>query len=238
MLTNIRYIILTALRDWLFAGLMLAVLACVLISHMLGGIALIENQEMTLAYASMAARGVIVAGLIIFACFHVRNAFDTKEIDVFLSRPITRMNLVLSYWLGFATVSIGLVIPAVILIALQGVIDVNGFVFWSFSLLVECWLTVAISILAAFSIASPVTSALVTLGIYIVARMTGFFIAISSINPIFTNILPRIDFFAKSEWLIYGVQDNADLKLFLLQACIYIPILIFFAIAGFRRKQF
>src|SRR5476649_1015236 len=111
MFTNVRYILLTALRDWLFAALLLGVIGCTLIAHMLGATALIETQEMTLSYSTASARVVIVTGLIVFTCFHVRSAFDTKEIDVFLSRPITRANLVFSYWLGFAAVALLLVIP-------------------------------------------------------------------------------------------------------------------------------
>jgi len=254
MFTNIRYILLTALRDWLFAALMLGVVACTLIAHMLGSTALIEPQEMTLSYATASARVVIMTGLIVFTCFHIRNAFDTKEIDVFLSRPITRSSLVISYWLGFAAVALLLVIPTLILIALQGLLSNQGFFFWSLSLLVECWLVIAISLFASFTLKSAVTSVMASMGFYVLARMMGFFIATSKsaflfdqqwLNVILTYalkivsmIMPRLDFFAKSDWLIYGMKHSGDLSLFAVQAIIYIPFLILLAIADFRRKQF
>jgi ABC-type transport system involved in multi-copper enzyme maturation permease subunit len=254
MITNIRYILLTALRDWLFAALMLGVLACALIAHMLGGTAIIETQEMTLSYTTASARVIIMTGLIVFTCFHVRNAFDTREIDVFLSRPITRSNLVLSYWLGFAAVALLLVIPTIILVAIQGIISHQGFFFWSLSLLIECWLVVAVALFAAFTLKSAVTSVIVSMGFYVLARMMGFFIATTGsaflfdtqwINLILTfalkivsMIMPRLDFFAKSDWLIYGLKNGQDLKLFTLQAFAFIPLLILATIADFRRKQF
>jgi ABC-type transport system involved in multi-copper enzyme maturation permease subunit len=108
MLTNIRYILLTALRDWLFTGLFAAILIATAISATMGSTAFIEEKEMTLAFASQSARLILMTGLIVFVCFHIRNAFDTKEIDVILSRPISRANLVIAYFLGFTVVAVGL----------------------------------------------------------------------------------------------------------------------------------
>ena len=254
MLTNIRYILLTALRDWLFAALMVGIIACALVAHMLGSTALIETQEMTLSYSTASARVVIVIGLIVFTCFHVRNAFETKEIDVFLSRPITRSSLVFSYWLGFAALAVLLVIPLLALVLSQGILSQHGFLVWAASLLEECLLIIAVALFCAFTLKSAVTSVMVSMGFYVLARMMGFFIATTNsaflfdirwVNILFVYVLkgvsvimPRLDFFAKSDWLIYGVRQPADVNLFLLQGLVFTPLLIFATIADFRRKQF
>ncbi len=250
MFTNVRYILLTALRDWLFAALMIGVIACTMIAHMLGSTALIEMQEMTLSYASASARVIIITGLIIFTCFHVRNAFDTKEIDVFLSRPITRSSLVFSYWVGFAAVVVFLLIPTVGLILVQGVLNWKGFFFWALSLLIECWLIVAAALFCAFTIKSAVASTMAAMGFYTLARMMGFFITATQTGvtsekgffvyplKIISFIIPRLDSLVKSDWLIYGVRNYGELKLFALQAVIFIPLFIFATIIDFQRKQF
>src|SRR5471030_2906314 len=106
MLTNIRYILITALRDWLFIGLLACVLCAAAISATLGNTAFLETQEMTITFAAGSARVILMVGLIVFVCFHIRSAFDTKEIDVIMSRPISRSNLVIAYWLGFAFVAL------------------------------------------------------------------------------------------------------------------------------------
>ena len=36
-------------------------------------------------------------------------------------------------------------------------------------------------------------------------------------------IVPRLDFFAKSNWLIYGAKSYEDLYLFLIQSTVFIP---------------
>lgn len=254
MITNIRYILLTALRDWLFGALMLGVLACGMIAHLLGSTALVETQEMTLSYTTASSRIVLVTGLFIFACFHVRNAFETREIDMFLSRPITRASLVFSYWLGFAVVSTLLVLPTLGFVALQGLMSKEGFLLWSLSLLMECWLAVAVALFASFTLRSAVTSVLASMGFYVLGRMMGFFMIMLKssflfeqqwLNTMLTGslkaisvIVPRLDFFAKSEWLIYGVTKMDEFAFGLTQAAIYIPLMVFATIIDFRRRQF
>lgn len=254
MLTNIKYILITAIRDRLFAGLFVGVIFATFVSSVMGGTAMLEPEQMTLTFTAAAARMILVVGLIVFTCFHVRNAFDTKEIDVLLSRPISRTNLVLSYWMGFATVALLLVMPTLAVIYWVGLLSQNGFIAWSVSFLVETWLVVAVSLFAAFTLKSAVSAVLASLGFYVLSRMMGFFVATSDggvlfdqqeINIAFTWIMdiisiviPRLDFFAKSNWLIYGVPSMDDVQLFLIQGTIFIPLLLVAAMIDFKRKQF
>ena len=254
MLTNIRYIFLTALRDWLFWAMLVGVLGTSVIAHMLGATAQEHSMEMTITYSSNASRIMIITGLVIFACFHVRHAFDSHEIDVFLSRPITRSSLVISYWVGFANVALLHTLATVLLLAFQGVQNWGGFVFWSLSLLLECWIAVAIALFASFTLRSAVLSILVSMGIYTLARMIAYFIVTSQSGFLFekqwlnyllvysikiaSTMMPRLDFFTKSDWLITGMKNPQELYLFILQAVIFIPLLISAAITDFRRKEF
>jgi ABC-type transport system involved in multi-copper enzyme maturation permease subunit len=254
MLTNIRYIFLTALRDNLFWVLLLGVLAAAIIAHMLGSTAPIDTRQLTISYSSSAARVMIIIGLIVFVCSHLSNAFATHEIDVFLSRPITRSNLVISYWVGFANVALLHVLATVALVALQGVMSWSGYFFWTLSLLLECWLAVALALFASFTLKSGVASVLTSLGLYALSRMIGFFIATTNsaflfeqrwVNLLLTYalkgiaiIMPRLDFFTKSEWLVDGLKHSRELELFAAQAAIFIPLLLLATIADFRRKQF
>lgn len=254
MFTNVRYVFLTALRDWLFWAMLGGIMIASLIAHMLGATAAENVKEMTLSYSSEAARAMIVTGLIIFACFHLRGAFDSREIDVFLSRPITRANLVISYWIGFANVAFLHVMAVVILTGIQGVISWKGFIFWSISLLLECWLVVAIALFASFTLRSAVASILASIGFYVLARMMAYFIVTSQTAFLFESawlnaipvyslksismLVPRLDFFAKSDWLTDGFHKAQDLEFFIFQAVIFIPLLILATIADFRNKEF
>ena len=254
MFSNIRYVLLTATRDRLFFGLLISVLVAAYISSVLGSTAMLEPAQMSLSFTAASARVIVMIGLIVFVAFHMRNAFDAREIDVLLSRPISRTSLVLSYWLGFVAVASLLVIPTVLLVALIGTLNRTGYLLWSLSLLLESWLVVSISLFAALTMRSGVGTVLASLAMYTISRMMGFFIATTKGGMMFatndvnigarwlisgiSTIVPRLDFFAKSHWLIYGAKSYEDLTLFLFQAAVFIPLLIAASVIDFKRKQF
>ena len=253
MLSNIRYVLLTATRDRLFFGLLVTVLAAAYISSVLGSTAMLETEQMTLSFTAASARVIIMVGLIVFVGFHMKNAFEAREIDVLLSRPISRTTLVLSYWLGFAVVATLLVVPTVVLIAIMGTINRTGFMLWGASLLLESLLVISMALFAALTLRSGVATVLASMAMYTLSRMMGFFLATTKSGILFSNmdvnmgaqwlmsgisiVIPRLDFYAKSQWLIYGPKSYDDLNLFLLQS-LFIPLLVVLSIIDFKRKQF
>jgi len=253
VLTNIRYILITALRDWLFVGLLGGILCAVAISATLGSTAFLETQEMTITFAAGSARVILMVGLIVFVCFHIRSAFDTKEIDVILSRPISRSNLVISYWVGFSFVALLLILPVVAIIALIGPTNWVGFFGWSVSILMESFLVVALALFSVFTLRSAVTSVIACMGFYVISRMMAFFVMTSQSGLVgaglkftlmkyaligISTVMPRLDFFAKTQWLVYGFDSSQDWIVWVVQAAIFLPLLLLASIADFRRKQF
>ena len=264
ILTTIRYVLLTALRDKLFTGMLGGVIAAAYISSVMGSTALVETQAMTVTYAAGVARLILVMGLTVFVCFHIRNAFDTREIDVMLSRPITRYNLVLSYWLGFAGVALLLVVPvALILTWLSAFRDAEGhwhllqgagLLAWTGSMLLESFLVVALALFAAFTLRSGVSAVMATLGFYVLSRMMGFFVITMQSGMLFREqevniaakwlltvisvVIPRLDFFAKTDWLVNALKSPQEITLYVIQAAVFIPVLVIAAMADFKRKQF
>lgn len=254
MFSNIRYVLLTATRDRLFFGLLLGILGAAYISSVLGSTAMLEPEQMTLSFTAASARVIIMVGIIVFIGFHMRNAFDAKEIDVLLSRPISRTSLVLSYWLGFAAVATLLVLPTVALIWFVKVLNVTGYFIWAASLLLESWLVVSMALFAALTIRSGVGTVLASMALYTLSRMMGFFLSTTKSGILFSQheanvvstelmkvisiVVPRLDFFAHSNWLIYGAKSYDDLTLFLVQGAVFIPLLIAASVIDFKRKQF
>lgn len=254
MFSNIRYVLLTATRDRLFIGLLVGIAIAAYISSVLGSTAMLETEQMMLSFTAAAARVIIMVGVIVFIGFHMRNAFDAREIDVLLSRPISRTTLVLSYWVGFAAVATCLVLPTVILVSAVGTLNQTGFWVWSVSLLLESWLVVSIALFAALTIKSGVGTVLSSLAIYALSRMMGFFLMTTTTTSIFKDqtinegtqwlmksismLVPRLDFYAKSNWLIYGAKSYEEVYLFVLQSAVFIPLLITASVIDFKRKQF
>lgn len=254
MFTSVRYILLCAMRDKLFVGLIAGIVICTLISAMLGSTAFLEEHEMTLDYAGASARIVLTVGFITFCCFHVRSAFDTREIEVMLSRPISRPKLVIAYWLGFASISVIHVLTVTAVLCILNPISLKGFAVWVVSLLLETWFVVAMALFASLALRSAVSSVMACLGFYVLARMMAFFVMASDglsyhkgeyllqfgsyVLKAISAIVPRLDFFAKTEWLVYGLTSNAEWQHFALQTAVFVPLLIGAAIIDFNRKQF
>ncbi|MDE3038866.1 MAG: hypothetical protein KGJ21_10520 [Pseudomonadota bacterium] len=252
MFTNIRYVLITALRDWLFIGLLVGIGFAAGIAAILGSTAFLEEKAMTLAFAAGAARLILMVGLIVFVCFHIRAAFDTKEIDVILSRPISRANLVIAYWLGFALVALLLTLPVIAIIGVIGVESWSGFAGWGLSLILETFLVVALALFSALTLKSAVASVMGCMGFYVLSRMMAFFVVTAKSGMVagkkfvvlkwalvaISTLVPRLDFFAKTKWLVYGFDSPQGWEVFVLQAAIFVPLLLLASIADFRRKQF
>lgn len=254
MRTHIHYILLSAFRDYLFLALLAGLAVAFGISITLGSTAMVEKEAMSIAFAAASCRLIVVFGLIIFIAFHLRQAFDQKEIDVLLSRPLSRTQVMLAYGFGFGVIAFMLTLAAATLLSFLPRPYLDGYVMWSLSLLLESWLVVAVTLFASFTLSSAVTSVLATMGIYIMGRMMAFFVATIEARPVFEEswlnmassylmkglsmIMPRLDLFTQSDWLVYGLIRLNELEYVLVQAVIYIPLLFAAAIIDFKRREF
>jgi ABC-type transport system involved in multi-copper enzyme maturation permease subunit len=254
MLTTTRFIVLTAIRDRLFPALIVLMLALIGVVTALSETAMLEEQQMRMAMSAGLVRVVLAMGISVFVCFHVRAMYDTREIDVMLSRPVSRPRLVLGLWLGFAAVASVIVVAVAVMVAYLQPTNLTGFAFWVASLLLESWIVVAISLFASLTNKSAVTSVMVSFTFYVLARLMAFFIATAQARIAFeipwiadvlrfvikgvSIIVPRLDMFAQTEWLVYGLQDTAALAYVMAQAAIFIPLALCAAIVDFCRKQF
>ncbi len=255
MITTIRYVLLTALRDWLFMGLLGSLLVAVFISYFMGSTVLVEKNEIASSFTAGSTRIILVVGMIVFVCFHVRRAFENKEIELMLSRPISREQFVVSYWLGFSVVAT--IIVAVITLFIMSFYGFNykGLSFWATTMEFEILIVIAFSVFASIILKSSVSSVMLSFGFYIISRMIGFFSYVLEKHPateilsfdfyshkviwLASYLLPRLDLFCQSKWLIYGVNFS-EFNWFIpvVQTAIYVPLLLTMAAIDFKRKQF
>ncbi len=255
MKTIIKYILLTALRDWLFLGLIIAIFFCLGLAMFTGGTALTEQENMALVLFAGGVRFILAIGFIVFICFHIRRAFETKEIESILSKPISRFKFILGYFLGFTILEIiAVIIPFSIIFTFHN-INYDGFLAWTLSLILELSIISAFSLLTAFILSSATSAVMANFAFYFVCRLMGFFL-IAIYNPnslahdnkfselmlgalkIISSLIPRLDLFAKSDWLIYGINNNHDWWLFTTQAGISISLIISMAFLDIRKKEF
>lgn len=248
MFKQVRYILLTAQRDKLFFALAASILAAVTLAIFLGSNSVSEQSETSMVFAASVLRVVLMLGLTIFTAFSINRFFDNREIDLMLVRPVSRASFVLSFWVGFSMIALLFVIFSSIIIFLFSNPNLGGFAYWSISLLLETITVLALTMASTLILRSAVSSVLLSLGFYILSRLGGFIMMIVTKpgpdtipNDIFyaiSSIIPRLDFFAKTEWLVYGVGETAEITRFMLQALAFIALLLAIAVYDFKRKEF
>jgi ABC-type transport system involved in multi-copper enzyme maturation permease subunit len=253
MFSILKYILMTAIRDWLYIGIVISLLVAFGISILIGNSAFAENNQFSIVYIAGSGRVLFAIGIIIFICFNIRKSFDHREIEFFLSKAISRNKYILSYILGFFIVSIFALLPLIILISIISEVSYSGLFLWSISIILESLIFISFAILASFIFKSAVFAVLASFGFYVISRMMGFFVMTISISDkivdlesfgkfitkLISIVIPRLDLFAKSEWLIYGANiSNSDILTIIIQSIIYVPLMIFMCFHDFSRKQF
>ena len=168
-----------------------------------------------------------------------------KEIELLLSRPISRFEFLLYYYIGFMLLALAILLPFCFIMGLFGVkasMMENATVtfLWMCNFYLELAVIISFTLLASLIIKSAVLSALSCLAFYFLCRILGFFlIAIDSgaaslmyggtLGKIakytfqgLNCIIPRFDMFAKAEWLVYGFPEFHTLFPFIQGALIYV----------------
>lgn len=256
----VEYVILTARRDKLFIGILLLVLSAISLGSFIGGSSVVEQSQSVSAIVCGASAYIIILGLTIFTCFHIKRSFENKEIELFLSKPISRPKFILSYLIGIGAVSGLIILPLMLsLLALQNIGFLYGhkvdYMWWCLSLYMECLIAVMFAIFAALLLRSAVISVLATIGFYVFAKITGLFLVLLN-NPIasgFDNIFslsskkvlyvicmlfPRLDLFSQTEWLIYGFSGLELLARLVISTLVFVSLTILCAIYDFTRYEF
>lgn len=249
----IKYILLTGLRDKLYLGIFITLIATFSLSIFLGSTALIEAEQTTLAYIAGTSRAIIIVGMILFVCLSINRAFANKEVEFILAKAISREQFILSYLAGFLLTAAMIILPLIAAIFILATVNKIGILMWSLSLFAEMWIVISFAILTSLILRNPFSSILSTLAFYLISRLMGIFVLainlpqdlvqvknhlLPSMLKILSLAFPRLDLFTQSEWLSYGVADFTMIKVIALQSVIYISLMIFMAFFDFRQKEF
>ena len=253
MLPIIKYIILNGVRDRLYIGLMLLIIASISLSIVIGSTFMIEQRQTTLIFSAAITRLFFIIGFILFVCITLNRSFENKEIEFILSKSISRYKIILSYMIGYIASAIIILAPIMLTLYIIANINIPGLVIWSITMLLETLIVIIFCIVATLILNNIFTSILVSICFYTLSRMVGVFVLTASIAENiqqFTNnsmmsmlkaisvLFPRIDLFSQSEWLTYGVKNFDNLSIIIIQSIIYITLLSLMAFYDFKRKQF
>jgi hypothetical protein len=116
----------------------------------------------------------------------------------------------------------------------------------------EIGILTAFALFVSVILKSPIISILASLAFYTTSRMIGFFlyftertysIKYSTVDYLthkfiyfVSAILPRLDNFSKSSWVISNDFSLAELAI--IQAVIFVPFILFMTVFDLKRKEF
>lgn len=253
MKSILKYILLTGIRDRLYIGVLISLIAAFSLSIFLGSTSLIEESQMTAAYIAGSSRAILAIGMILFVCLNISRAFENKEVEFIISKSISRQEFILGYLLGFFLAAFLILIPliAAIFFLISG--NKIGLTIWSLSLLSELLIVISFSLLASLILKNSFSAIMASFGFYIISRMMGMFVmainlpqdlaeaknhALSVCLKFLSILFPRLDLFSQSRWISYEITDFTNIKIILFQSLIYIPLMIFMSFHDFKKKQF
>lgn len=249
-----KYVLTAALRDRLLLVFTLVVIVGGALSVFLGSSAVVEADKFALVFAAGGLRFAGAASLILFIVFYIRRAFESRDIEFLLSRPLSRTSFICSHALAFSTLA--LMVGAVVSLSMLAMSPhhhaTEGMLLWALSMEAEFIIMANAALFFAMVLPSATAGAMASIGLYVLGRLMGeilgiiytgayshgYRIFVLAMKPI-SMIVPRLDLMAQSSWLIYGLDDSSvGFGFIFAQGILYSMLLMSAALIDLKRRQF
>lgn len=187
-------------------------------------LALAEATELRLATAAALARLALVGLLAMFAVTSVQRERQDGHWRFLFARPMPRRRYIVAKAMALAVLAMaGSALAGMLVLALSA--PALRSLAWAALLWAEMIVTALFALACAISLAHPVSALSATAAFYVLAR--------SRVAP-FDLVVPRLDLFARSEWLLY--TDPLPVGWLALQAAVAVIVLAALAAADLRRR--
>lgn len=250
----VRYVLTAALRDRVVLAMGGMIILAGALCLFLGSAAAIEGDKFALVFAGGALRLAGALGVVLFVVSTIRRAFESRDVEFLLARPISRASFLFSHALAFALLALG--VGAAIGLCLyalgpQSMGSIGGGL-WIATLLTEYVMLAFVALFFSMVLPSVPGAALATLGFYVLARMSGQILGtidagtvgprglLSLMMEAISVLIPRLDLLAQSSWLIYGVEGDIARGLILAstQCLVFSALVLMAALWDLSRRTF
>jgi ABC-type transport system involved in multi-copper enzyme maturation permease subunit len=251
IVTLARFTLLEALRTrlpWLF---LIALVAVYTTSYFVQQLAITESARMQIVFAAAASRLVAVFVLSLYILTSVVREFNDKGLELTLSFDLPRSGYILGRLAGFMLIAVAMALlaglPQMIFAPFTAALQ------WSFSLALELVLMTALSVFCVMTFTQLMPAASFVAGFYLLARTLSAIRLISAASFTDTNelshqmmgwlvdtlalILPALDRFSQSAWLVDTAADWSALGACALQAALYTTLLVAATMFDFYRRN-
>jgi ABC-type transport system involved in multi-copper enzyme maturation permease subunit len=249
----IKYVLYAAFRDRLILAMILFMAVSTSVALFIGSSATNESDQFAIVFASSGLRLAGAIGLILFTIFYIRRAFETKDVEYLLSRPISQTQFIISHAIAFSILAflVATIAQISLIVIGGGNVIVSGQALWYLSLIVEYVIMINAAMFFSMVLTSAATVSMAVIGLYVLSRMMGQFLGIldntndvayeyitGKVMQFISLAFPRLDLMGQTSWLVYGVTNPNIWTMILLQGVVYTFLLIVASIFDLRRRQF
>lgn len=248
----VTYVLTAALRDKLLISLLVLLALGASLSVFMGSAAVVEQDRFAVVFAGGGLRLASVLGLVLFVVFFVRRSFENKDIEFLLSRPISRIQLLLSFSAAFSLLGLLMgVAIGIVLYILGPHLFGQGHLLWVASLMIENMIMVNAALFFSMFLSSAASAAMVTLTFYALARMMGQILGIidagarlfefgpmSVAIEMISAVTPRLDLMAQTSWLVYGAGDEIGFGYVIVQGLVFSALIVLASLLDLVFRKF
>lgn len=238
-----------ALRSRLLLLLAALALGAVALAGFLQAVVPAEGRATSTALLAALLRLAAAGVVAIFAVTAIAREYADRQVDLLIALPWPRAVWLLGRLAGCALLAL---LPAAVAGALLALAAPPAqAALWTVSLLGELWIVAAFAVFCTLTLQHALPALSATAGFYVLARSVTALQqaghgavqdagqrAIAAGADVVAFVLPRLDAFARSDWLLYGTGTAADAAFVAGQTAIYLALLAGAALFDLYRKEF
>lgn len=246
-----RYTLLEALRNrllWLVAVFLIVAFG---LSEFIGDVAITETAQIESGLFGALLRLFAVFIVSLFIVSSMVRELNDKGVELVLSLPVARASYFFGKLAGFSALAALIAVLCTLCVTVYT--PAGQAALWGLSLLCELLIVTAFSIVCLFTFNQITLALSAVAGFYVLSRTIGAIQLIGqghlvggdslsqrAIDALLAGIaflLPSLDRFTSSEWLIYHTGGWQDLGPVLGQTVIYVALLVAVALFDLYRKN-
>ena len=250
--TIARYVLIEAARNRLLALLIIVLLAVFGLGEFIGGLSVTETAQVQGSMVAFISRMAAVFIVSLFVVTGVVREFNDKSVEMILALPVPRH----VYYTGKLC---GYLVLAMIIAGMAGMplllyADAGQVLLWSISLFCELSIIVALCLFFLFTLGQVTPALSAVAAFYLLARSMGSMQLLShspimdtgtwsqgiirALLDIIAGLLPDLDAYTQTAWLVYGSGGARDLAPVAVQTLIYVCLLAAAALFDLYRRNF
>ncbi len=247
-----RFTLIEALRNRLLRLLAIVVLAVISLAEFLGALAITEAVQVQSAALGALLRVSAVAVVSLFVVSSGARELNDKGIELILSVAIPRAAYFFGKFLGFSLFA--LLVAGLFSLALVFYVPLPQVLLWSISLVCELLIVSAFSLLCLVTFRHAIAALSAVVAFYVLSR-TAAAIQLIGGGPLIDSetlsqqmmnglvdaiafVLPSLERFAASDWLVYHTGGWQDLIGVMGQTAVYLVLLSGAALFDLYRRNF